>query len=117
MARQLESVLSLRVCKNDHERIQQRAKDAGLNAHEWCRVVILRGLDYDPDLFILLQEILATRRETRSLIRELIAGGELTAERFNFLMRETDEKKESLARKAIQQAREAANRLPREERE
>ena len=86
-----------------------------MKAMEWCRFVIQRALEYDPDLFVLLQEMLATRRETRALIRELIQGRELTAERFNFLIRETEEKKQSLALKAVQQAREAASRLPSED--
>lgn len=112
MPRELDSVLSLRVSKHTHGRIQERAENVGLKPHEWCRAALLRALDYDPDLLLLLREVVATRRETRALVKELIQRGELSTERFNFLMNETEEKKSQLAEKVLEQARKSLNRLP-----
>jgi hypothetical protein len=112
MARQLEARLSLSISKNAYERIRQRAEETGLKAHEWCRTVLLRALDYDADLLVLLREVIATRRETRALVKELIQRGELSTDRFQFLISETEEKKVALAERVLEQARKSASLLP-----
>jgi hypothetical protein len=94
------------------ERVEECAAKHGIKASEWCRLVVQRALDYDPDLLVLLREVVATRRETRALVKELIQHGELSTERFNFLMNDTEEKKEALAHKVLEQAHKSLNRLP-----
>jgi hypothetical protein len=92
--------------------IERRAADANLKPVDWCRRVLNAALDYDPDFLILLREVVATRRETRALVKELIQRGELSTERFHFLMNESEAKKDALAEKVLEQARKSLKRLP-----
>jgi hypothetical protein len=92
--------------------IDRRAAEEKLAPSDWCRRVLAAALDYDPDLLILLREVVATRRETRALLKELIQRGELSTERFHFLMNDTEEKKGQLAERVLEQARKSLNRLP-----
>ncbi|MFZ0588843.1 MAG: hypothetical protein WAM39_00015 [Bryobacteraceae bacterium] len=105
-------ILGIRLDSATFRAIEKRAADAKLKSVDWCRRVLTQALNYDPDLLILLREVVATRRETRALVKELIQRGELSTERFNFLVTETEEKKEGLAQKVLEQARRSANRLP-----
>jgi hypothetical protein len=104
--------LGIRIDLETHKRIQERAHESSLKPMEWCRLAIQRSLDYDPDLLVLLREVVATRRETRALVKELIQYGKLSTDRFNFLVTETEEKKEALAQKVLEQARKSRNWLP-----
>jgi antitoxin component of RelBE/YafQ-DinJ toxin-antitoxin module len=107
-----EGFVIFRVDMATKERVEESAKKHGLKASEWCRLVVQRALDYDPDLLVLLREVIGTRRETRALVKELIQYGKLSTDRFNFLVTETEEKKEALAQKVLEQARKSRNWLP-----
>jgi hypothetical protein len=112
MPRQLDARLSLSVRQETYDRIKKRAEQAGLKPHEWARAALLRTLDFDPDLFILLREVVATRLDTRLLLREQLQYGKLTTERFSFLMTESNQSKEEVAQKVLAEGRRAANSLP-----
>jgi hypothetical protein len=103
--------LGVRFAPEDIKRIEERAKEENLKASEWCREVLMNALDYDPSLMLLLREILAVRLEARLLVR-LVRGEELSSERLNFLLKDTDEKKYSLAEKLLAKDRTAARKLP-----
>jgi hypothetical protein len=107
-----EAMITIRLSRTTFERIQARAGEQNLSTVEWCRDVLYGALGYDPDLLILLREIVATRRETRALLKELIQHGELSTERFHFLMNESEAKKDALAEKVLERARRSLNRLP-----
>jgi hypothetical protein len=107
-----EGFVIFRVDMATKERVEESAKKHGRKASEWCRLVVQRALDYDPDLLVLLREVIGTRRETRALVKELIQYGKLSTDRFNFLVTETEEKKGALAQKVLEQARKSRNWLP-----
>ncbi len=104
--------LGIRIDPEMQKQIQKRAHESGMKTMEWCRLAIHRALSCDPDLLVLLREVVATRRETRALVKELIQRGELSTERFNFLISETEEKKTQLAQRVLEQARKSASLLP-----
>ena len=94
------------------EAIEKRASEQNRTSVDWCRSVLNRALEFDADLFILLREVVATRLDTRALLREQLQFGKLTAERFAALIRESNETKEGVAQKVLAEGRKAANLLP-----
>jgi hypothetical protein len=107
-----EAKITIRLSKATLEAIRERAEDAKLPPVDWCRSVLNRALEFDSDLYILLREVVATRLDTRALVREQLQFGKLTAERFAALMRESNDSKESVAQKVLAEGRKAANLLP-----
>jgi hypothetical protein len=104
--------ITIRMPERNLRAIEKRAAHEGITPVEWCRNVLTASLWFDQNLYLLLCEVVATRRETRALVKELIQRGELSTERFNFLMSETEGKKEALAEKVLEQARKSLDRLP-----
>jgi hypothetical protein len=107
----LKEVLSIRLDPAAMEALERRASEQNVTPSDWCRRTLARALDYDPSLMLLLREILAVRLEARLLVR-LVRGEELSSERLNFLLKDTDEKKYSLAEKLLAKDRTAARKLP-----
>ena len=104
--------LGVRLTRGDIKRIAQRAKEENMKPSEWCRKVPMNALDCDPGVMLLLREIAGIRLETRFLMRSLVRGEDMSAERFNFLMKDATEKKYAMAERILAEGRTAARKLP-----
>lgn len=98
-----EKIVNARVSENEYQELEKRALAAGKRLSTWMRDVLLRELDEQEPLTLLLAEILGIRMVLLNVLEPLARGQSISAEESKKLISTIDVRKVKRARERMAQ--------------
>lgn len=98
-----EKIVNTRVSESEYQELEKRALSAGKRLSTWMRDVLLRELDEQEPLTLLLAEILGIRMVLLNVLEPLARGQSISAEESKKLISTIDVRKVKRARERMAQ--------------
>jgi|SRR6185437_11144065 len=98
-----EKIVNTRVSENEYQELEKRALAAGKRLGTWMRDVLLRELDEQEPLTLLLAEILGIRMILLNILEPLARGQNISAEESKKTLSVIDDRKVKRARERMAQ--------------
>lgn len=98
-----EKIVNTRVSESEYQELEKRALAAGKRLGTWMRDVLLRELDEQEPLALLLAEILGIRMVLLNVIEPMARGEQVSAEESKKMLSVIDERKIKRARERMAQ--------------
>jgi hypothetical protein len=98
-----EKIVNTRVSENEYQELEKRALAAGKRLSTWMRDVLLRELDEQEPLTLLLAEILGIRMILLNVLEPLARGQSISAEESEKRISTIDVRKVKRARERMAQ--------------
>ena len=98
-----EKIVNTRVSESEYQELEKRALAAGKRLGTWMRDVLLRELDEQEPLALLLAEILGIRMVLLNVLEPMARGEQVSAEESKKMLSVIDERKIKRARERMAQ--------------
>jgi hypothetical protein len=85
------------VTEDERKTLELRAEEAGLSLSEWCRQLLMAGLEVSPETRLILSEMLAMRKVFLALHIDALQGQPMNEQRVRQAVENADATKFAMA--------------------